>query len=104
MPALEKRLTEFHEAETEVVGISVDSIFSHAAWCKHKIGTISYPLLSDMHHKVMSAYGVHNENGNYANRSVFIVDKNGNVAYKEICGKGQLPDVEVLVNFVRGLK
>ena len=104
MPSLEKRLKDFHEAETEVVGISVDSIFSHDAWCKHQIGAISYPLLSDMHRATSRAYGILNEKGSFAQRSVFIVDKNGNVAYKEICPKGQLPDVEVLLNFARGLK
>jgi alkyl hydroperoxide reductase subunit AhpC len=101
MPALEARLKDFDAAGTAVLGISIDSVYSHDAWARHH--GISYPLLSDIHRTVCQAYGVHSAERNCARRSVFIVDQKGVVRFKEEYGSGQFPDPERLLQVVKGL-
>jgi len=101
MPALEARLKEFETAGAAVLGISIDSVYSHDAWARHH--RLSFPLLSDIHRTVCRAYGVHNAERNCARRSVFIVDKQGVVRFKEEFGPGQLPDPERLLQAITHL-
>jgi alkyl hydroperoxide reductase subunit AhpC len=58
-----------------MLAISADSTLSHAAW--HKAHNFPFPLLSDIHRTVISAYGVLDEARNVAWRSTFIVDRDG---------------------------
>jgi alkyl hydroperoxide reductase subunit AhpC len=58
-----------------VLGISGDSPFSHAEFAR--ASKLEFPLLSDIHRKVIRAYGVHDEERNVAYRSTFIVDRDG---------------------------
>jgi peroxiredoxin (alkyl hydroperoxide reductase subunit C) len=102
MPALEARLKEFEAAGAAILGISCDSLYSHEAWARHH--GLSYPLLSDIHRVVCQTYGVHNVERNCARRSVFIIDKQGVLRFKEEYGPGQLPDPERLLQMIRGLE
>lgn len=102
MPALEARLKDFQAAGAAILGISVDSVYSHDAWAAHH--SLSFPLLSDIHRTVCQAYGVHNAERNCAKRSVFIVDNGGTVRFKEEYGPGQLPDPETLLGALRTLQ
>lgn len=66
--------------KTEVVGVSVDSHFSHLAWSniprkQGGVGQIQYPLLSDLTKKISSDYGVLLEDG-ISLRGLFIIDPN----------------------------
>jgi alkyl hydroperoxide reductase subunit AhpC len=101
MPALEARLKEFEAAGVAILGISIDSVYSHDAWARHH--GLSFPLLSDIQRTVCQAYGVHNAERNCARRSVFIVDKEGVIRFTEEYGPGQLPDPERLLQVVKGL-
>jgi len=101
MPALEARLKEFDAAGATILGVSGDSVFSHDAWARHL--HLSYPLLSDIHRTICQAYGVHNAERNCARRSVFIIDKQGILRFKEEYGPGKLPDPERLLQVVREL-
>ena len=92
MPAFEARLKDFEAANAQVLGISTDSVFSHAAWAKTECGGISYPLLSDMHRETVKKYGIWwpELNANY--RATYVVDKQGAVRFAERYGKGEIPD------------
>ena len=68
-------------SETEVIGVSVDSPFANAEFAK-KIG-VNFPLLSDMTRKVSKEYGILNEEKQFANRTTFVVDKQGVIRYIE---------------------
>lgn len=73
------RIKEFKALETEVVGVSVDSHFSHLAWSntdrkKGGIGQIQFPLLSDLTKKIASDYGVLIEEEGISLRGLFIID------------------------------
>ena len=101
MPALEARIADFRSANAVVLGISADSLFSHEAWAKHQ--GISYPLLSDIHHQVSEAYGVHNPERNCPRRATFILDREGRVQFKELYGPGQLPNPDRLLEALRAI-
>ena len=58
-----------------MLGISGDTPFSHAEF--HKRYALPFPLLSDVHRKVIQAYGVWDEERNVAYRSTVIVDREG---------------------------
>ncbi len=76
------------------MSISVDSIYSHAAYAE-KLGGISFPMLSDFHPKgkVSQLYGTYNEQYGRSIRSVFVIDTSGEVRWKKIYQTG-LPDLE----------
>ncbi len=91
MPAFDKRVSDFDKANTQVLGISTDSPFSHENWAK-SVGISNYPLLSDVHRTVAKDYGVYWADWNANNRATFIVDGAGTVRFVERYGKGELPD------------
>src|ERR671934_1815040 len=103
MPAFDKRVRDFEAANTQVLGISTDSPFSHENWAK-SVGISNYPLLSDMHRSVAKDYGIYNPDMNINVRATFLVDKNGKIAYAEKHGKGELPDPDKMLAEAKKLK
>ncbi|HNN93621.1 MAG TPA: peroxiredoxin [Pseudomonadota bacterium] len=75
-----QRYEEFQKRNTDILGVSIDSIFSHLAWVqniKEKMGvSVPFPLIADLDMKVASAYGmVHPGASDTATvRSVFVID------------------------------
>ena len=102
MPAFDKRVSDFEAANTQVLGISTDSPFSHENWAK-SVGISNYPLLSDVHRTVARDYGVYWADWNANNRATFIIDKNGIVKMVERYGKGELPDPDKVLGEVKKL-
>ncbi len=79
--AFNKALDEFKKRNCEVVGISIDSHFSHLAWKNTPvdqggIGNVQYPLVADLDKKICKAYGVL-FNKAIALRGLFLIDKDG---------------------------
>ncbi len=64
-----------HDRGAELLAISGDSPFCHAAFVEAR--AIPFPLLSDVHRAAIRAYGVHDEDRNVAYRSTFVVDRDG---------------------------
>jgi peroxiredoxin (alkyl hydroperoxide reductase subunit C) len=82
--ALDHRIDQFTSREVEVMGISIDSHFSHLAWRntpieKGGIGPLNYSLVSDMNHEICRAYGVEHPQVGVAFRAAFLVDRSGMV-------------------------
>jgi alkyl hydroperoxide reductase subunit AhpC len=100
MPAFDKRVSDFEAANTQVLGISTDSPFSHDNWAK-SVGIQRYPLLSDMHRSVAKDYAIHSPEMNINSRATFIVDKTGKVRFVEKYGKGELPEPEKILAEVK---
>lgn len=69
------------ELDTEVLAVSVDHIYSHNVFAA-SLGTLPYPLLSDWHKQTVKDYGVLNEKDETAVRSVFVINKEGKVVFK----------------------
>jgi peroxiredoxin len=102
MPAFDKRVGDFEAANTQVLGISTDSPFSHENWAK-SVGIQNYPLLSDMQRTVAKDYGIHMPEMNINSRATFVVDKTGTLRFVEKYGKGELPDPEKILAEVKKL-
>jgi len=82
--ALDNRIDEFNQRNTTVIGVSIDSQFTHAAWRKTSvadggIGQVRYPLVADVNHHICQAYGVEHPTAHVALRGAFLIDKQGNV-------------------------
>ena len=80
--ALDKRIDEFNQRDTLVMGVSIDSQFTHNAWRKTPvndggIGLVRYPLIADVNHKICQAYGVEHPEAHVALRGAFLIDKKG---------------------------
>lgn len=83
--AFDKKLKEFKDRNCEVVGVSVDSHFSHWAWKntpveKGGIGNVQYPLVSDLTKSIARDYGVLLGEA-IALRGLFLIDKDGVVQH-----------------------
>jgi peroxiredoxin len=102
MPAFDRRVSDFEAANTQVLGISTDSPFSHENWAK-SVGISHYPLLSDVHRSAARDYGVYWPEWNANNRVTFIVDKAGTIRFVEHYGRGQLPDPDRILAEVKKL-
>ena len=81
-----RKLGEFKERGVEVVGVSVDSQFSHLAWKNTPvnqggIGDIQYPMVADLTKQISADYGVLFEDAGVAFRGTFLIDKDGNVRH-----------------------
>ena len=84
--AFNKRLKEFKDRNTEVVAVSVDSVFSHLAYKNTKIneggiGQVQFPMVSDITKQISRDYDVlHNDSISY--RGTFLIDKTGVVRHQ----------------------
>jgi peroxiredoxin len=103
MPSYEADLSRFEERDTQVLGISVDSVYCNAAWAK-SLGGITYDLLSDFEPKgeVARKYGAYHPQG-FAERALFVVDKEGKIVFKDIHEISDQPDNEEIFDVLRKL-
>ncbi len=86
--AFDKELAKFKEKNTEVIGVSVDSHFTHWAWRevpveKGGIGQVRFPLVADLKKTISSDYGVL-LNDEVALRGLFLIDKEGVIRHAVI--------------------
>ena len=100
--------SKFAAYDAQVVGIIVDSIYSTAAWEK-EIGPLEYALAADYwpHGEVAQKFGVFREKGEFAGiseRAIFVVDKNGNIAFSRVYPIEQLPETAELFPVLEKLK
>jgi alkyl hydroperoxide reductase subunit AhpC len=102
MPAFDRQIGAFEAANTQVLGISTDSPFSHANWAK-QVGISRYPLLSDLHRTAARDYGVYWPEWNANVRATFVVDEQGIVRFIERYGRGELPDPDRILAVVKAL-
>lgn len=87
--AFSDRYEEFSKLGTEVLGVSVDSEFSHLAWIQTDrkqggVGDLSYPLVSDIKKEISAAYNVLDPEAGIALRGLFIIDKEGIIQHATI--------------------
>jgi peroxiredoxin (alkyl hydroperoxide reductase subunit C) len=87
--AFSDRYGEFTKINTEVLGASVDSEFSHLAWTQSDrkeggIGNIAYPLIADLKKEISTAYNVLDPEAGVSLRGLFIIDKEGIIQHSTI--------------------
>ncbi|MDD4929745.1 MAG: peroxiredoxin [Gallionella sp.] len=86
--AFDHRLAEFKNRNVEVIGVSIDSQFTHLAWKNTPvnnggIGQVGYPLVADIKHEICRAYDVEAAGG-VAYRGSFLIDANGVVRHQVV--------------------
>jgi len=86
--AFDKALAKFKEKNAEVIGVSVDSKFTHFAWRntprdRGGIGPIGYPLVADLDKNISRTFGVLTDEG-VALRGLFLIDRDGVVRHELI--------------------
>ncbi|HDR1045149.1 peroxiredoxin C [Pasteurella multocida] len=87
--AFDHRYKEFQKRGVEVVGISIDSEFSHNAWRKTPvenggIGEVKYALVADIKHEIAQAFGIEHPEAGVALRASFLIDKDGVVRHQVV--------------------
>ena len=87
--AFDHRLGEFKKRGVEVVGVSIDSQFTHNAWRNTPvneggIGPVGYPLVADVKHEICQAYDVEHPEAGVAFRGSFLIDKDGMVRHQVV--------------------
>ena len=87
--AFQEKLDQFKKLNTEVLGVSIDSKFSHLAWLNTKrddggIEGVKYPLISDINKTIARDYDVLIPNDGVALRGAFLIDKTGKVRHQTV--------------------
>ena len=109
MPALNAEVDKFAGYDAQVLGVSVDSIYSHIAWQQKEVGILKFPLASDFypHGGVAQKYGILRPGDpvpGISERAVFIVDKQGKIALAKVYHLGEQPPHEDCYEVLRNLK
>ncbi|MDD5403616.1 MAG: peroxiredoxin [Sulfuricella sp.] len=106
--AFDHRLKEFKDRNVEVIGVSIDSHFSHLAWKNTAInnggiGQVQYPLVADIKHEICKAYDVEADAG-VAYRGSFLIDKSGVVRHQVVNDLPLGRDIDEMLRMVDALQ
>jgi len=87
--AFDHRIEDFKKRGVEVIGVSIDSVYTHNAWRNTAIndggiGQVRYPLVSDMKHEICQAYDVEFDAAGVAFRGSFLIDEEGVVRHQVV--------------------
>ncbi|MCK5718115.1 MAG: peroxiredoxin [Thiomargarita sp.] len=105
--AFDHRLAEFKERNVEVIGVSIDSHFSHLAWKNTAInnggiGNVQYPIVADINKAVSGAYDMLTGPG-IALRGSFLIDKEGVVQHQVVNNLSLGRDIDEMLRMVDAL-
>ena len=106
--AFDHRLEEFRKRGVEVIGVSIDSEFTHLAWKntpvdKGGIGKVGYALVADIKHEICKAYDVEAGAG-VAYRGSFLIDKAGVVRHQVVNDLPLGRNVDEMIRMVDALQ
>ena len=106
--AHDKRVAQFEERGVEVVGVSIDSQFTHFAWRNTAvndggIGPVGFPIVADIRHDITRAYGIEHPDG-VAMRASFLIDKEGIVQHQVVNNLPLGRNVEEMLRMVDALQ
>lgn len=107
--AFDHRLAEFKSRNVEVIGVSIDSQFSHNAWRntpvdKGGIGPVGYTLVADVKHEICRAYDVEHPDAGVAFRGSFLIDKSGVVRHQVINDLPLGRDIDEMLRVIDALQ
>lgn len=85
--AFNDKVKEFEKRNAVILGVSVDSQYSHLAWINTPrkqggLGGLDYPLVSDLTKRIATDYGVLTGDGAVALRGLFLIDRDGLVRHE----------------------
>jgi peroxiredoxin 2/4 len=104
----DRRMDQFKKLNVEVVGVSIDSQFTHFAWrntpvAEGGIGPIRFPIVADIKHSITQAYGVEHPDG-VAMRASFLIDKDGIVQHQVVNNLPLGRNVDEMLRMVEALQ
>jgi len=107
--AFNHRLDEFKKRNVEVIGVSIDSQFTHLAWKntpvdKGGIGQVQYPLVADTKHEICKAYDVEFDEKGVAFRGSFLIDRAGIVRHQVVNDLPLGRDIDEMLRIVDALQ
>lgn len=106
--AFDKRYEDFKSRGVEVIGVSIDSQFSHNAWRNTPvneggIGPVQYTLVADVKHEICQAYDVEHPDAGVAFRGSFLIDETGLVRHQVINDLPLGRDIDEMLRMVDAL-
>jgi peroxiredoxin (alkyl hydroperoxide reductase subunit C) len=106
--AHDRRIQQFRERNAEVVGISIDSQFTHFAWRNTPvneggIGAVKFPIVADITHEITHAYGIEHPDG-VAMRASFLIDRDGVVQHQVVNNLALGRNVDEMLRMVDALQ
>lgn len=107
--AHDHRRKAFEERGVQLIGVSIDSQFTHYAWRstpvnKGGIGEIGFPMVADVKHEIMDAYGIEAPGAGVALRASFLIDKQGVVQHQVVNNLPLGRDVDEMLRLVDALQ
>lgn len=106
--AHDSRIDRFRELGAEVVGVSIDSQFTHYAWRQTPvnqggIGEVQFPMVADVKHEICRAYGIEHDDG-VALRGSFLIDREGVVQHQVVNNLPLGRNVDEMVRMLEALQ
>jgi peroxiredoxin (alkyl hydroperoxide reductase subunit C) len=106
--AHDRRMAQLKERNVEVVGISIDSQFTHFAWRNTSvddggIGPVQFPIVADITHEITKAYGIEHPAG-VAMRASFLIDREGIVQHQVVNNLPLGRNVDEMIRMVDALQ
>jgi peroxiredoxin len=95
----QQEIEEFRGRGVELIGISVDSVYSHGAWAA--VRGLSFPLLSDFQPKgeVARRYNVWRDDDGFSERALYVLDPEGTIVYSHVSPRlDHVPDIYELLS------
>lgn len=87
--AHDRRLEDFKSRGVEIIGVSIDSQYTHFAWRNTPvkeggIGPVRFPMVADVKHEIARAYGIAHPEEGVALRASFLIDRDGIVQHQVV--------------------
>ncbi|GAC1621492.1 MAG: peroxiredoxin [Nevskia sp.] len=103
------RLKQFEERGVQLIGVSLDSQFTHYAWRstpvnKGGIGEVGFPMVADVSRGIIEAYGIGHPEAGVALRASFLIDKEGMVQHQVVNNLPLGREVDDLLRLVDALQ
>jgi peroxiredoxin (alkyl hydroperoxide reductase subunit C) len=107
--AFDHRLAEFKKRNVEIVGVSVDSQYTHNAWRRTPveqggIGAVGYTMVADLTHAICKSYDVEAPDGTVALRGSFLIDRSGVVRHQVVNDVSLGRNVDEMLRMVDALQ
>ncbi|QJD59199.1 peroxiredoxin [Pseudomonas sp. gcc21] len=102
------RIDKFRALDVEVIGVSVDSQYTHYAWRntpveKGGIGPVEFTMVADVKHEITRAYGIEHDDG-VALRASFLIDRNGIVQHQVVNNLALGREVDEMIRVIEALQ
>lgn len=107
--AHDHRIEQFKERGVVVVGVSIDSQFTHFAWRSTPvkeggIGPVKFPLVADVRHEITRAYGIEHPHDGVGLRASFLIDREGVVQHQVVNNLSLGRNVDEMIRLVDALQ